>query len=84
MNNVKGKVGSAVSAAQEDDEAHRRGGGAFNARAEFEASLSPEQRAAAHASRKAELTDEASGDNPKEATPRMEKQTLQESLDTPH
>jgi hypothetical protein len=57
---------------------------AVNARAEWEASRSPEQRAAHNADRKSQLTDEAYGDNPAEATPRMDKDTVPDPLDTPH
>ena len=60
---------------------------AVNARAEWEAFRSPEAlaKAAAKATRKAQLTDEAYGeDNPQEATPRIEKDITAQKLHTPH
>jgi hypothetical protein len=81
LDDMKEKFGNAVSSltGNKDDS-----GQAVNARAVWEASRSEEQKKNENANRKSQLTDEAFGDNPKEKTPRFEKQTLPDPLDTPH
>jgi hypothetical protein len=80
---MKEKFGDAVSSLTGNGE---NGGGKqpVNARAVWEASRSKEQKEAEIKNRKSQLTDKAFGDNPKEQTPRFEKQTLPDPLDTPH
>jgi hypothetical protein len=85
MGNMKEKFGNAVSSITGNDQDTTPGGKqAVNARAVWEATRSEEQKQAENANRKSQLTDEAAGDNPKEKTARMDKQTLPDPLDTPH
>ncbi|KAL4516596.1 hypothetical protein Ndes2526B_g05182 [Nannochloris sp. 'desiccata'] len=82
MDNMKEKFGNAVSSLAGDN--GNGGHQAVNARAMWEASRSEKGEKNEKKSRKSELTDEVSGDNPKEKTPRFDKQTLPDPLDTPH
>ena len=84
MDNMKEAFGGAASSLASMTGSDT-GNEPINARAEWEATRSDEQKQASNASRKAQLTDEAYGtDNPSEATPRFDKQTIPDPLDTPH
>ena len=82
IQSIKEKFGDAVGGGGDSEQQQHP----VNARAVWEATRSEEQKTkAANASRKAQLTDEVYGtDLPTEATPRMEKDTVPDPLDTPH
>lgn len=84
MDNMKEAFGGAASSLASMTGSDS-GNEPINARSVWEESRSEEQKAVANANRKAQLTDEAYGtDNPSEATPRFDKDTVPDPLDTPH